>query len=183
MRDMRDSSSLLSLPPSPPPPLYLNSPPTHVRRQGLEPLPSSEGCGPGHFMPTMAQDDHDKGLLPPRHDEEGDDEEGVTTMGEGLPPQRDANDGYRHLPTRSDRAQTRPVHQRHAKTQRQDYATTRTSLLEGCAWRGGRLSVWIRRLEREEEAHARTGEYVAKTNHDRIMVRFRLSFLSHPTPH
>ena len=86
MRDMCDSLSLLSLPPPPPPPLYLNSPPTHVCQQGLEPLPSSEGCGPDHFMPTIAQDDNDTGLLPP-HDEKGDNEEGVMTMGEGLPPQ------------------------------------------------------------------------------------------------
>ena len=59
MHDMRDTLSLVFVPFS----FHLNSPPTYMHRQGLEPLPSSEGCGPDHYMTRMAQHDNDKGLM------------------------------------------------------------------------------------------------------------------------
>jgi hypothetical protein len=55
VRDMRDALSLIFS-------FHLNSPPTHTHRQGLEPLPSSEGCGAVRYVTRMAQDDNDKGL-------------------------------------------------------------------------------------------------------------------------
>jgi len=94
MCDMRDALSSFLFPPPPPPPFYPNSPPTRTC-QDLEPLPSVEGCGPDNYVTRMAQDDKNKGLPPPRHDEEGDDEEGVTTTGEGLPPQQDSDRYWR----------------------------------------------------------------------------------------
>jgi hypothetical protein len=46
MRDMRDALSLVFVPFSTTSTFYLNSPPTHVHRQGLEPLPSARDVGP-----------------------------------------------------------------------------------------------------------------------------------------
>ena len=43
---MPSVSSRSFLFPLPPPPFHINLPPTHTCQQGLEPLPSLEGCGP-----------------------------------------------------------------------------------------------------------------------------------------